>query len=472
MTNMRPLPIGGNLFTSTEAIEVRSPYDNSLLGTVPSCGPAEVDIAVAAAKASLVTPIPAHERARILDAVADAIAARQDEFATCIAGEAAKPLKAALAEVLRAVETFRFAAVEARTLTGDVIAMDAHPYGTAKFGFTLRIPVGVVGAIAPFNFPLNLVAHKLAPAIAADCPVVLKPASQTPLTSILLAEVIHAAGLPMERLSVVTGGGGTVGSAIVDHPDIALITFTGSPEVGWGIKARAPKKKVGLELGNNAPVIVEADADLDLAASKIVAGGYGYSGQTCISVQRVYAHSSISDDLTARIASLVEKLVIGDPLDPTTDVTALINESERDRILGWIGEATQGGAKLLAGGVVNNGVLAPTLLADVDAEMKVCSQEVFGPVVGVQSYDSVDDAIARANDSRFGLQAAIFTRDLGVAMKAAHTLDFGGVMVNEMPTFRIDQMPYGGVRDSGNTKEGPHYSVREMTEERMIVIQL
>jgi acyl-CoA reductase-like NAD-dependent aldehyde dehydrogenase len=276
----------------------------------------------------------------------------------------------------------------------------------------------------------------------------------------------------MERLSVVTGGGGTVGSAIVDHPDIALITFTGSPEVGWGIKARAPKKKVGLELGNNAPVIVEADADLDLAASKIVAGGYGYSGQTCISVQRVYAHSSISDDLTQRIASLVEKLVIGDPLDPTTDVTALINESERDRILGWIEEATQGGAKLLAGGVVNNGVLAPTLLADVDAEMKVCSQEVFGPVVGVQSYESVDDAFARANDSRFGLQAAIFTRDLGVAMKAAHTLDFGGVMVNEMPTFRIDQMPYGGVRDSGNTKEGPHYSVREMTEERMIVIQL
>ena len=276
----------------------------------------------------------------------------------------------------------------------------------------------------------------------------------------------------MERLSVVTGGGGTVGSAIVDHPDIALITFTGSPEVGWGIKARAPKKKVGLELGNNAPVIVEADADLDLAASKIVAGGYGYSGQTCIPVQRVYAHSSISDDLTARIASLVEKLVIGDPLDPKTDVTALINESERDRILGWIGEATQGGAKLLAGGVVSNGVLAPTLLADVDAEMKVCSQEVFGPVVGVQSYDSVDDAFARANDSRYGLQAAIFTRDLGVAMKAAHTLDFGGVMVNEMPTFRIDQMPYGGVRDSGNTKEGPHYSVREMTEERMIVIQL
>ncbi|MEN9595457.1 MAG: hypothetical protein RLY23_1940, partial [Actinomycetota bacterium] len=199
---------------------------------------------------------------------------------------------------------------------------------------------------------------------------------------------------------------------------------------------------------------------------------YGYSGQTCISVQRVYAHSSISDDLTARIASLVEKLVIGDPLDPKTDVTALINESERDRILGWIEEATAGGARLLAGGTISNGVLTPTLLADVDAEMKVCSQEVFGPVVGVQSYDSVDDAFARANDSRFGLQAAIFTRDLGVAMKAAHTLDFGGVMVNEMPTFRIDQMPYGGVRDSGNTKEGPHYSVREMTEERMIVIQL
>jgi len=472
MPETRALPIAGRAVTLPDTFEVRSPFDDRLLGVVPACGPTEVDEAVAAAKAALATPIPAFERARILDAVADALSARAEEFAQSICGEAAKPIKTARVEVARAVETFRFAAVEARTLTGEVVAMDGHPAGVGKFGFTLRVPVGVIGAISPFNFPLNLVAHKLAPAIAADCPVVLKPASQTPLTAILLAEAIHAAGLPPERLSVVTGGGGTVGNALVDHDDIALITFTGSPEVGWGIKARAPKKRVGLELGNNAPVIVEPDADLALAASKIVAGGFAYSGQTCISVQRVYAHESIAAALTAEITKAVETLVVGDPWDDATDVTALINTSERDRIAGWIEEATAAGATAATGGRVENGILAPTILTDVRDDMKVCAQEIFGPVVGIQTYAELDDAFARANDSRYGLQASIFTNDVRVAFKAAHALDFGGVLVNEMPTFRTDQMPYGGVRDSGNTKEGPHWSVREMTEERMVVIQL
>jgi acyl-CoA reductase-like NAD-dependent aldehyde dehydrogenase len=318
------------------------------------------------------------------------------------------------------------------------------------------------------------VSHKVAPAIAAGCPVVLKPASQTPLTALLLASVlIDECDLPPGWLNVVTGGGGSVGNALVDHDAISYITFTGSPEVGWGIKGRAPRKKVGLELGNNAPVIVEPDADLDLAAAKIVAGGFGYSGQTCISVQRVYVHDAVRDEMVDRVVSRVEQLVVGDPLDDATDVSALINAGERDRIVGWIDEATGGGAKIATGGEVADGVLLmPTVLGNTTPDMKVCSQEVFGPLIGVQGYTDVGDALALANDSRYGLQAAIFTNDIRTALRAAHELDFGGVTVNEMPTFRTDQMPYGGVKDSGNTREGPHYAVREMTEERLVVIQM
>ena len=334
---------------------------------------------------------------------AAALAARNEEFAQSIAAEAAKPIKTARIEAARAVGTFRFAAVEARTLTGEMIAMDANDAGVGKLGFTLRVPIGVVGAISPFNFPLNLVAHKLAPAIAAGCPVVLKPASQTPLTALLLAEILlDECGLPDGWLNVVTGGGGSVGNALVEHPDIAMITFTGSPEVGWGIKARAPRKKVGLELGNNAPVIVEPDADLELAATKIVAGGYAYSGQTCISVQRVYVHDSVATTSSRSITPKVEALVVGDPLDDATDVSALISESERDRIVGWIDEATAGGAKVAIGGEVQNGVLTPTVLTGVTPDMKVCSQEVFGPLIGVQGYSNVDDALGSPTTAATG----------------------------------------------------------------------
>jgi acyl-CoA reductase-like NAD-dependent aldehyde dehydrogenase len=474
MSELHPLPIGAERVTTDEEIVIRSPFDDHEIGRVPKAGPEQVDAAVHAARAALVgDPLPAHQRADILDAASARIKERQEELAQSIANEAAKPIKTARIEAARAAGTFAFAAVEARTLTGEMIAMEANVAGMGKLGFTLRVPVGVVGAISPFNFPLNLVSHKLAPAIAAGCPVVLKPASQTPLTSLLLAEILlDESGLPAGWLNVVTGGGGTVGNALVDHPDVALITFTGSPEVGWGIKGRAPKKKVGLELGNNAPVIVEPDADLELAATKIVAGGYGYSGQTCIAVQRVYAHHSIRDALIERVVPKVEALVVGDPLDDETDVSALIAPSERDRIVGWIDEAVSGGAKLATGGTVENDVLTPTVLLNVTPDMKVSTQEVFGPLIGFQGYDTLDEAFALANDSRYGLQAAIFTQDLKSAMRAAHSLDFGGVIVNEMPTYRTDQMPYGGVKDSGNTKEGPHYSVREMTEERLVVIQL
>jgi acyl-CoA reductase-like NAD-dependent aldehyde dehydrogenase len=474
MSELHPLPIGAERVTTDEEIVIRSPFDNHEIGRVPKAGPEQVDAAVHAARTALAgDPLPAYQRAEILDTASERIKARHEELAQSIANEAAKPIKTARIEAARAAGTFAFAAVEARTLTGEMIAMEANVAGMGKLGFTLRVPVGVVGAISPFNFPLNLVSHKLAPAIAAGCPVVLKPASQTPLTSLLLAEILlDESGLPAGWLNVVTGGGGTVGNALVDHPDVALITFTGSPEVGWGIKGRAPKKRVGLELGNNAPVIVEPDADLELAATKIVAGGYGYSGQTCIAVQRVYAHHSIRDALIERVVPKVEALKVGDPLDDATDVSALISPSERDRIVGWIDEAVSGGAKLATGGKVEHDVLTPTVLLNVTPDMKVSTQEVFGPLIGFQGYDSLDEAFALANDSRYGLQAAIFTQDLRSAMRAAHSLDFGGVIVNEMPTYRTDQMPYGGVKDSGNTKEGPHYSVREMTEERLVVIQL
>ncbi|MBK5288856.1 MAG: aldehyde dehydrogenase family protein, partial [Acidimicrobiia bacterium] len=330
MTELHPLRIGADRVTTGETATIRSPFDAAELGEVAIGTADHVDAAVVAARAAAASPMPAHERAAILDAAADRISARNEDFARSIASEAAKPITTARVEAARSVGTFRFSAVEARTLTGEMIAMDANDAGVGKFGFTLRVPVGIVGAISPFNFPLNLVAHKVAPAIAAGCPVILKPASQTPLTALLLAEVLlDECGLPPGWLNVVVGGGGTVGNAIVDHDDIAYITFTGSPEVGWGIKGRAPRKKVGLELGNNAPVIVEPDANLELAATKIVAGGFGYSGQTCISVQRVYAHDSIRDELVDRVVTQVEALVVGDPMDDATNVSALINAGER-----------------------------------------------------------------------------------------------------------------------------------------------
>ena len=457
----------------TASLTVRSPYDGSVIGEVPTATADDVDRAVRSAGAALRDhPLPAWQRAEILDKAAVLLDDRLEDFARTIAEEAAKPIKTARAEAQRAVGTFRFAAAEARTLAGDVVPLDALSAGEGKIGFTLRVPVGVVGAIAPFNFPLNLVAHKLAPAIAAGCPVVLKPASQTPFSSLRVAALlVDECGLPADYLHVVVGSGSTVGNAIVDHPGIALITFTGSPPVGWDIRARAPRKKVGLELGNNAPVIIEADSDWKSAAAKIKVAGFSHAGQSCISTQRIFVHHSIAEPFTAALVSEVEQLVVGPPLDESTDVSALIAASETERVSEWIREAVAGGAVVACGGTTDDhGVLLPTVLTGVLPAMKVCRQEVFGPVVGIAAYDDVDEAMALANDSEYGLQASIFTSDIGVALRAVRTLDYGGVLVNEVPTWRADQQPYGGVRDSGNTREGPHYSVREMTELRMVVL--
>ena len=453
-------------------ITVRSPYDGTELGQVPACTPEDVDRAVATAADALRNdPLPPWRRAEILDRCATLLSERCEDFARIIAGEAAKPLKTARAEARRAVSTFTFGAVAARTLAGDAVPVDAAQVGEGKLAFTLRVPIGVVGAITPFNFPLNLVAHKLAPAIAAGCPVVLKPASQTPLTAVALAKLlVEECGLPAAHLQVVTGAGGTVGSALVEHDGVAYLSFTGSGEVGWDLKARAGRKKVALELGNNSPVIIEADGDWDRAARTISVAGFAHAGQSCVSTQRVYVHTDVADDFCSTLAKLVDDLVVGDPMDEATDVSALITTDDRDRVKSWIDEAVEAGAEVIAGGEVAGGLLRPTVLRNVSPDMRVCRDEVFGPVVAVQAYTDVDEALRLADDTRYGLQAGIFTSNLTVALRAARELHFGTVLVNEVPTWRADQMPYGGVRASGNTKEGPLWAVREMTEERLVVL--
>jgi acyl-CoA reductase-like NAD-dependent aldehyde dehydrogenase len=473
--SQHPARIDGEPITTDTSMEIRAPYDDRVLGEVPRCSREDVDRAVAAAKRTMRgAPLPAWRRAEILDQAAELLADEEvfEDLARTIALEAAKPITTARAEVTRCISTFRFSAAACRSLAGEVLPLDAAQAGEGRLGFTLRVPVGVVGAITPFNFPLNLVAHKLAPAIAAGCAVVLKPAGQTPFSGIKLAELLlDRCGLPAGYLHVVTGAGSEVGAALVDHDDVAMITFTGSPEVGWGIRAQAPRKKVSLELGNNAPVIIQPDGDWRTAATKIAAAGTAHAGQSCISVQRVLVHASIAEDFTAALADAVDALVVGDPLDDATQVSALIDEENRDRVKSWIDDAVGDGARVVAGGEVGgDGVLKPTVLVDVDPDMKVCSQEVFGPVLGVQTYTDVEDAFALANDTRYGLHAGIFTTELAVAKRAIEVLDFGGVIVNDVPTWRADQMPYGGLRDSGNTREGPAYAVEEMTEIRSAVI--
>ena len=454
-----------------EDLTVRNPFTGDVVAGVAMGGEEDVAAAVDSALRHL-PPAPSGERAQVLDRAARLVAERSETFARTICLEAGKPMKQARAEAARCVDTLTFAAVEARKLAGEMVPMEASAAGAGKVAMILREPIGVVGAISPFNFPLNLVAHKLAPAIAAGCPVVLKPASSTPLSALLLARTLQDAGLPDGALSVVIGGGGSVGNAIVDHPDVPMISFTGSPPVGWGIRQRQPRKEVALELGNSTPVIVEADADLELAARKLAVSGYTHAGQSCISVQRVY----VQQDAMARFRDLfvaaVEALVVGDPMDDRTDVGPVIDEGNRDRIAEWIDEARRGGAEVLTGGTVVDGLLRPTVLEDIDPAMKVSCEEVFGPVVGLAAYDTIDQGIDLANSSPFGLQAGIFTARTDAAMAWARRLHFGGVLINETPTFRADQMPYGGVKDSGNTREGPRFAVQSMTEPKLIVLQL
>jgi acyl-CoA reductase-like NAD-dependent aldehyde dehydrogenase len=465
----RKLLIGGEWIETGDWIEVRSPYSGDAVGRVPKAGASEALRAIDAAAEAMREPLPAHRRAEILVRVAGYLGRRHDEVAGQISDEAGKPLKAARVEASRTMSTFTFSAVEARKLAGEMVPMDAAQAGVGKLGFTIRQPIGVVGAITPFNFPLNLVAHKLAPALAAGCAVVLKPATQTPLSALLLAELLAEAGLPPGWVNVVVGPASEIGDVLVEDERVKLITFTGSSQVGWGLAERAARKRVKLELGNATPAIVLEDAPPE-AAAKLAANAFSFAGQSCISVQRIYVVRSRWDDFLAEFLPKVDALKVGDPADEDTDVGPVIDEGARERVLSWIAES--GGEVLAGGDTTDDGLIRPTVIANPPRDAKVSSEEVFGPVCTVTAVDSLDEAIELSNSTRFGLQAAIFTSDLRWALLAAHELEFGGVMINEAPTFRTDQMPYGGVKDSGNTKEGPAYAVREMTEERLVVVEL
>ncbi len=454
--------------------EVRSPYDGAVVGRVAKGDAALVDAAAEAAQEAFESAdFPQHERAAVLDRAAELVGERVEDLALTIAAEAGKPLKTATVEAQRCVDTLTFSATEARKLTGGTVPMEASPAGGGKLGVMLRVPYGVVGAISPFNFPLNLVAHKLGPAIAAGNAIVLKPAGQTPISALKLASILTEAGLPDGWLSVIPGPGSQVGNAIVEHELTAALTFTGSAGVGWGIRSRVPHKKVNLELGSNAPLIVHSDGDWETAADKAKLHAFSHAGQSCISIQRILVHEDVADGFVERLVANTATLRVGDPLDPETDVGPLISPGDRDRVKQWVDEAVAEGADLLTGGelVDQDRCLAPTLLASPPREAKVWCEEIFGPVATIDRYADFGEALAMANDSKFGLQAGVFTRDLGRGLEAANTLEFGGVLINEVPTFRADQMPYGGVKDSGNTREGPAFAVMELTEERFVTLQ-
>jgi acyl-CoA reductase-like NAD-dependent aldehyde dehydrogenase len=431
----------------------------------------DLDAAVAGARRALMQPLAPRRRRDILLAAAAGIAARREELARGIVKEAGKPYKDAFAEVGRAIDTFTLAAEEAPRIAGEMVPVEAAPGSEDRIAFTLRVPVGVVAAITPFNFPINLVAHKLAPALAAGNAVVLKPASATPVTALRLAQILADAGLPAGFLQVVTGGGGAIGDRLVEHPGVDLITFTGSGAIGRRITARAGLRRVCLELGNNSPVLVLADADVERAAAAISAGGFLSAGQKCISVQRVIAEAPIYERLRDLVVERVRALKTGDPDDPDTDVGPMISEAEAARAEEWVAAAVAGGARLLTGGRRRGPVLEPTLLEDVRSDMAVVCQEIFAPVVSLQRARDLDEAIATANDSVYGLQAGVFTASLASAMRCARSLEYGGVIVNDASTYRTDLMPYGGVKESGLGREGPRYAIEEMTEVRLVVMR-
>jgi acyl-CoA reductase-like NAD-dependent aldehyde dehydrogenase len=464
------LYLDGEWVETGEWIEVRSPYSGEVVAQVAKAGREETRRAVDAAARAMREPLPAWQRADILDRISQILLERNEELARTISAEAGKPIKNARIEAARAVNTYGLSAGEARRLSGESVPVSGTQSGHGHIAWTVRVPIGVIGAISPFNFPLNLVAHKLAPALAAGCAVVHKPASQTPVSALRLAAICEEAGLPAGWLHVLPGPASEVAEVLVEDDRVRMLTFTGSSEVGWGLRSRAARKKVSLELGNASPVLVEADADIELAAQKVATHAFSFAGQTCVSVQRVYVQREAYDEFIERLVPKVEALRTGDPADDATDVGPVIDRGNHARVLDWIEEAKAGGATVLTGGVEENGVIRPTVLADVQPEMKVCSQEIFGPVCSVSTYDLLEEGFALANSTEYGLQAAIFTRSIEPAVKATSALEFGSVMINEAPEWRVDQMPYGGTKASGNTKEGPAYTIREMTEQRLVVL--
>ncbi|GGC85253.1 aldehyde dehydrogenase [Thalassobacillus devorans] len=458
--------------TSDEKVDVLNKYTQEVFATIPEATHNQVDKAVKAAKKSQEVEFSPYERYEVLRKVAELLEERVDDFAEVMTQEVGKTLKECKGEVTRSVQTLLISAEEAKRIHGEGVPVESAPGSENRMAFTIRVPVGVVAAITPFNVPLNLVCHKIGPAIAAGNSVILKPGEKTPVVALKLAELFREAGLLKNRLQVVTGWGHTVGEYMLDHQGIDMYTFTGSKKVGEQIKKKAGMRKVSLELGNNSATIIHDDADLNKASDLVAARGYNNAGQVCISVQRVYVHESKYNEFSSLLKEKVDALNLGDPFDEQTDVGPMISEEAAKTVKEWVDEAVSEGAELITGGEQNGALFKPTLLGYVTPNMRVCREEVFGPVVSLIPYSNFDEVLDQVNDSEYGLQAGLFTTNLNLAMKAARKIEVGGLIINDTSAYRVDQMPYGGVKSSGNGKEGPKYAIEEMTEERLVVFNL
>ena len=466
--------INGEWVDRANTMPVLNPFDQSIIDTVPRATVADVDLAIASAVrgAKVMAKLPSYERYAILNRTAQLMAERMEDLGQTITREEGKVIAESRGEAGRAIQTITISSEEAKRLHGETVPLDGAPGVTSQFGFTIRVPVGVVAAIAPFNFPLNLVCHKVGPALAAGNAVVLKPAGDTPLSALKLTEILLEAGLPSEAIQCVTGSGGDIGDAITGDPRVRKITFTGSMEVGDRICRNAGIKKVTMELGSNSPLIVMSDADLEKVAAATVAGGFANAGQVCISTQRVFADRSVYADFLDALVAPTEAFITGNPADESIRMGPMIRESDAARVHDWIAEAVDQGARVVAGGDREGTLHAPTVIADARPDMRISREELFGPAVAVSAFDDIDQAIAMANDSRFGLSAGIFTQNVDWAMRFAREVDSGNLHINSSPQWRADLMPYGGLKDSGMGKEGPGYAVHEMTELKMVVFHL
>jgi glyceraldehyde-3-phosphate dehydrogenase (NADP+) len=451
--------------------EIRSPFDGSLVGQVTLASRAEIIRAIdaAVAAAPVAQALPSHARAAALTRVRSCLVERKEDLSRLLAAEAGKPLGLARTELDRTIFVFELGMEEAKRMGGEVLPMDLMPHGEGRWGITRRFPLSPIAAITPFNFPLLLAAHKLAPAMACGATMVLKPPPQDPLSTMQLAGILKESGYPEGAISVLPCSNDDA-APLLDDPRIRMISFTGSAKVGWMIRQRAPMKRVALELGGNAVVIIEPDADIEHAVKRCVAGGYLYAGQSCISTQRILVHEKVYDAFVQRFASTVQGLKVGDPLDPSTDVGPVIDRANAERVEAWIGEAVQAGAKVAAGGSRKESLVTPTVLLDTTAGMRVNREEIFAPVTTVRRYETMAEAIALTNDSPYGLQAGLFTNDLRTIKAAFEQIEVGGLVINEIPGFRVDHAPYGGVKQSGVGREGVRYAIEEMTELRLLVI--
>jgi glyceraldehyde-3-phosphate dehydrogenase (NADP+) len=464
--------LAGKWVDSPDVLEVDNPADPSTpAGATYTATEAQYEEAVTAAVAAFreTRVLPVYERSRALREISAGIKDRREELGRILSLEAGKPIRDALTEVDRSVFTFRLAAEEAERMVGEVIPLDLVAASRGRFGVTRRFPIGPVAGISPFNFPLNLAAHKIAPAIAAGCSIVLKPATKDPLTILTVAEIIDAAGLPAGSVSVLPMTR-ELGDRMVSDPRFKLLTFTGSPTVGWRMKERAGKKKVVLELGGNAAVIIDKTADVAWAVKRILVGGFSYAGQSCISVQRIFVHETVADAFREQLVAGVKRLKVGDPLDPATDLGPLVDEPNAVRTQRWVDEAVAAGGEVLVGGKANGAFFEPTVLANVPATAQVCSNEAFAPLVVLFTFSDFDEAIAEVNDSAYGLQTGVFTNDLSHAWQAFNELEVGGVVMNDISSYRVDHMPYGGVKDSGLGREGLRWSIEDMTELKLMVV--